>query len=256
MVLAAVGKNGTGKDFFLEYNAKKYNLPMVSIGDVVRECAAALPGAAVIVVSDGSTDATANRARAAGAEVLDLPCNLGVGGAVQAGLRRALQRGFDRVARLDADGQHLASEIPAMLALMDQSGADFTSGSRFLPDSSFPEGSTAARRAGNRLLARFLSLICRTPITDPTTGLWCLHGRLLNYFAHCYPSEYPEPEAMALLRRQGYAMVEAPARVLPRRAGRSHVQPVGILYFAFRVGLALTADRVRPVEQRFAAPPR
>lgn len=224
-----------------------------TVGNVVRDCATALPGAAIIVVSDGSADATADRARAAGAEVLDLPCNLGVGGAVQAGLKRALERGFDRVARMDADGQHLAGEIPAMLRLMDQSGADFTSGSRFLPTSEFPVGSTAARRAGNKILARFLSLICRTTITDPTTGLWCLHGGLLRYFAHSYPSEYPEPEAMALLRRQGYVMVEAPVRVMPRQAGRSHVRPVGMLYFAFRVGLALMADRVRPVERRFAA---
>ncbi|MBR1609369.1 MAG: glycosyltransferase family 2 protein, partial [Kiritimatiellae bacterium] len=188
--------------------------------------------------------------------VLDFPCNLGVGAAVQAGLRRARERGFRFVARMDADGQHVAGEIPAMLRKMEESGADFVSGSRFLPGSSFEAGSTPARRLGNKLLARFLSAICRTPITDPTTGLWCVREPLLRYFAHRYPGEYPEPEAMALLRRQGYVMAEVPVRVLPRRAGRSHVRSAGVVYFAFRVGLALLADRVRPVDRRFAAPPR
>ena len=223
-----------------------------TVGDVVRECLAAFPGAAVVVVSDGSADATAARAREAGAKVLELPCNLGLGPAVQTGLQWARDGGYARVARLDADGQHVPSEIRRILARMDETGADFVTGSRFLPESEFAEGSTAARRAGNRALARFLSIICQAPVTDPTSGMWCADAQLVRYFAHRYPAEYPEPEAMALLRRQGYSMAEAPVRVLPRRAGRSHLRPLGLPYFAMRVGLALLADRVRPVDRRFA----
>ena len=223
-----------------------------TVGDIVRACLRDLPGAAVVVVSDGSSDRTAARARKAGATVVELPCNLGVGPAVQAGLEWAHEHGFRLVARLDADGQHLPSEVPRLLARMEATGADFVTGSRFLPGASFETGSTATRRAGNRLLASFLSLICRTRVTDPTSGLWCVRGPLLRYFAHRYPAEYPEPEAMALLRRQGYEMAEAPVRVLPRQAGRSHLRSFGVLYFALRVGLALLADRVRPVDRRFA----
>ena len=223
-----------------------------TVGAVVRGCRAALPGAAVLVVSDGSSDGTAAAARAAGAAVLELPCNLGVGPAVQAGLQWAHARGFDRVARLDADGQHPPEEIPKLLARMDETGADFVVGSRFLPGSSFEVGSTPARRAGNRALARFLSIVCRCRVTDPTSGLWCADRKLVRYFAHRYPVEYPEPEAMALLRRQGYSMAEVPVRVLPRQAGVSHLRAFALPYFALRVGLALLADRVRPVDRRFA----
>ena len=223
-----------------------------TVGAVVRDCLAALPGAEVCVVSDGSSDRTAARARKAGATVLELPCNLGVGPAVQAGLQWARNRGFDLVARLDADGQHPPAEVPKLLARLEETGADFVVGSRFLPGSSFEAGSTPARRFGNRALARFLSIICRYPVTDPSSGLWCARGALVRYFAHRYPAEYPEPEAMALLRRQGYAMAEAPVRVLPRQAGVSHLRTLGLAYYALRVGLALLADRVRPVDRRFA----
>lgn len=224
-----------------------------TIGAVARDCASAFPHATVIVVSDGSSDRTADRARAAGADVVELPCNLGVGPAVQTGLCRARKLGCDTVARMDADGQHVANQIGVLLQRMEETGVDFVSGSRFLPGSSFKEGSTPARRFGNHVLARFLSAICRTPITDPTSGMWCAGPRLLRYFCFRYPGEYPEPEAMALLRRQGYSMAEAPVTVLPRQAGRSHVRTASLPYFAFRVGLALVADRVRPVDPRFAA---
>ena len=222
-----------------------------SVGAVVRACRPALPHADVLVVDDGSSDGTAAAARAAGAAVLSLPCNLGVGPAVQAGLQWALERGYGRVVRLDSDGQHDPAEIPKLLARQDETGADLVVGSRFLPGSEF-DGSTSARRFGNRALARFLSAVCRARVTDPTSGFWCVRGPLLRYFAWEYPCEYPEPEALALLRRQGYRFAEAPVRVLPRAHGRSHIRSFGMLYFALRVGLALLADRVRPVNRRFA----
>jgi len=222
-----------------------------SVGAVVRACRSALPFSEVLVVDDGSSDATGAEARAAGARVLRLPCNLGVGAAVQAGLQWAAERGFKRVVRLDSDGQHDPVEIPKLLARQAETGADLVVGSRFLPGSDFG-GSTAARRLGNRALAKFLSLICQARVTDPTSGFWCVRGPLIRYFAWEYPCDYPEPEALALLRRQGYRFAEAPVRVLPREHGTSHIRTAGMLYFAMRVGLALLADRVRPVNRRFA----
>lgn len=222
-----------------------------SVGAVVRACRSVLPLSVVLVVDDGSSDGTAAAAAAAGARVLRLPCNLGVGAAVQAGLQRAVDSGFDRVVRLDSDGQHVPSEIPKLLARQDETGADLVVGSRFLPGSSF-DGSTAARRFGNRALARFLSVVCQARVTDPTSGFWCVRGPLLRYFAWDYPCDYPEPEALALLRRQGYSFAEAPVRVESRAHGSSHIRSIGMVYFALRVGLALLADRVRPVDRRFA----
>ena len=183
--------------------------------------------------------------------MLRLPCNLGVGPAVQAGLQWALENGFGRAVRLDADGQHDPAEIPALLARQEKTGADLVVGSRFLPGAECG-GSTAARRFGNRALAKFLSAICQARVTDPTSGFWCVRGPLLRYFAWEYPCDYPEPEALALLRRQGYRFAETPVRVRPRTHGASHIRTAGLLYFALRVGLALLADRVRPVSPRFA----
>lgn len=223
-----------------------------TVGPVVRECRRLFPDSPVFVVSDGSADETVSRARAAGAVVLELPFRLGVGPAVQTGLQKAVEDGFDTVVRLDSDGQHLPSQIPVLLGRMAETGADFVSGSRFLPGSSFETGSTPARRLGNRALAKMLSAVCKTSVTDPTSGMWCVRGALLRYFAHEYPAEYPEPEAIALLRRQGYEMAEAPIRVMPRAAGRSSLRPLALPYFALRVGLALLGDRVRPVDGRYA----
>jgi len=224
-----------------------------SLPDLLRELSEAQPDAFVVVVSDGSRDRTADVARAAGATVLDLPCNLGVGGAVQAGLRFVWSQGFDRVVRIDGDGQHPPSEIVRLLDVSDRSEADLVVGSRFLDAASYGS-STAARRLGILALSTFLSAICRARVTDPTSGMWCLRGPLLAYFAHEYPSEYPEPEALALLRRQGYRFVEVPVKFRPRQHGESTIGRWDALYFALKVGLALVMDRVRPINRRFANP--
>ena len=223
-----------------------------SIGPLLAELRAAVPEALPIVVSDGSADRSAEVARDAGAIVLDLPCNLGVGGAVQAGMRHAWDLGYRTVARIDGDGQHPPAQIPALLGALKRTGADLVIGSRYLGPPRGVLGSTFLRTLGNRLLARFLSRICRCRITDPTSGFWCVRGGLLEYFAHDYPCEYPEPEAIALARRQGYEVVETPVTIRPRAFGTSSIRAIGTLFFALRVGLALVADRVRPIDTRFA----
>lgn len=222
-----------------------------SIGGLIEETRGVYPTVKIIVISDGSVDNTASTARELGATVLDLPCNLGVGGAVQAGMRYACEEGYDVVVRIDGDGQHAPVEIHKLLEAMVQTGADLVTGSRFLGNGEF-HGGTKMRQAGNVMLSWFLSLICRARVTDPTCGFWCVRGDLLKYFSLYYPSEYPEPEALALLRRQGYEMVEVPVSVRPRKFGTSTIDSFGTVYFALRVGLSLLADRVRPADKRFA----
>lgn len=224
-----------------------------SIGSLLEEVRLHLPDAQTIVISDGSVDDTAKIARDHGATVLDLPCNIGVGGAVQAGMRYAWERGYGRVVRIDGDGQHPPAEIRKLLDKMDETGVDLVTGSRFLGSGDY-WGSTKVRQVGNVLLAWFLSVICHCRITDPSSGFWCVRDELLRYFSYCYPSEYPEPEALALLRRQGYEMAEADVAIRARQFGTSTIDSLGTLYFALRVGLALVADRVRPVDRRFAKP--
>jgi len=215
------------------------------VGEVRRY----FPETPVLVVNDGSLDRTAAVARQAGAIVLDLPCNLGVGGAVQAGFQYALAKGYSCVVRIDGDGQHPPEEIGKLLEAMASTGADLIVGSRFeLTDGCV---SSRGRYLGIKALAFFLSLICRSRVTDPTSGFWALNRPLLSYFSRSYPADYPEPEALALLRRQGYSFAEVPVRFRVRQGGRSTIRSWGAFYYALKVGLALVVDRVRPINPLF-----
>jgi hypothetical protein len=111
--------------------------------------------------------------------------------------------------------------------------------------------STLIRFLGIKILAIFLSHICKSRITDPTSGFWMVNRKLLYYFAHDYPTEYPEPEAIALLRRYGFSFKEEPVNFRPRRAGRSSIGAWGTVYYMMKVGLALLVDRIRPIDPRF-----
>lgn len=219
---------------------------------LLAEIREALPGTAIAVINDCSSDHTAESARRHGALVLDLPCNLGVGGAVQAGFQYAYSQGYRYVIRCDGDGQHPPSEMPKLVAAMQTGEADLVVGSRFLGHDKDSYKSTTLRSAGIHGLALTLSLICRARVTDPTSGFQMINRPLLAYFAHSYPTDYPEPEALALLRRQGYRFREVGTRFRPRVTGTSSIRSWGALYYMFKVGLALLVGRARPINPRHA----
>ena len=221
-----------------------------SLPALLAEVREVLPGCDIIVVSDGSTDATARVAREGGAIVLDLPCNLGVGGAVQAGFRFAVERGYERVVRIDGDGQHPPAEIPRLLECMRRDPADLVIGVREASGDGYQ--ARGVRSLGIKCLARFLSLICRQRITDPTSGFWLMNRPLVFCFAGEYPEEYPEPEALAMLRRQGFSLREEPVQFRARQHGTSSIAGWGTAYYALKVGLALFIDRLRPVNRVLA----
>jgi len=221
-----------------------------SIGSLVREIRAEIPGFDILVINDGSSDQTTEVAREAGAVVLDLPCNLGVGGAVQAGFRYAYERGYAYAVRCDADGQHPPSEIPHLLDGMRQHPVDLVIGSRFLGDRSYT--SSPLRHVAIVILAWLLSAICRKRVTDPTSGFQMLSRVLLRFFASSYPADYPEPEALALLRRQGYDFAEVATRFRERKTGQSSIRGWGTLYHVVKVFLALLVDRARTVDPRLS----
>jgi len=211
----------------------------------LAELKATFPTGHALVISDGSKDQTAAVAKAHGASVLDIPCNLGVGGAVQTGFQYALNKGYNELVRCDADGQHPPEEIPKLLKALHERSLDMVVGSRYLGLRSYT--SDLHRYIGIRCLALALSFVCRTWVTDPTSGFYALKRPLLDLFARSYPTEYPEPEALALLRRQGYCFGEEPVRFRPRTLGTSTITKWGTLYYAFKVGLALLIDRARPL---------
>lgn len=222
-----------------------------SLPALLAEVRASLPGAVVTVVDDGSTDGTAAVARAGGARVLRLPCNFGVGTAVQTGFRDALERGCDFLIRLDGDGQHPPAEARTLIEAMIRQPTDLVVGTRHGPGSTY-HGSRF-RRTVLAGLAQFVSLICRKRITDPTSGFWLVSRPLLQCFALHYPTDYPEAEAIALLRRQGFSLEEVPVAFKPRQAGQSSLRAWGTVNFAAKVFLALFVDRLRPVDPRGSA---
>lgn len=217
-----------------------------SIGALLEEMKREAPDLQVLVVSDGSHDRTAEFARKAGARVLDLPCNLGVGGAVQAGYKYAFEQGYDYAIRCDGDGQHPPSQIKNLVEGMQRFNVDLVIGSRHLSDKVYKN--TLVRSCGIKCLALFISLVCRRRVTDPTSGFQMISRPLLYLFSRSYPHDYPEPEALALMRRQGYDYVEVPTEFRERVAGQSTIRSWGTLYYVIKVFIALLVDRARPVD--------
>jgi len=208
-----------------------------AIGAVVAEIRAVDPFIDVVVVDDGSTDATADVARAAGAAVVRLPFNLGIGATVQTGFRYALEQGYDVAVRLDGDGQHDASELPKLLAALEGGEADVVTGSRFRGDDSYrpPLG----RRLGIIWFAKLVSLLSGQRVTDTTSGFQALNRDAIALFARDYPSDYPEVEATVLLLKHRLRLVEVPVRMREREHGSSSITFLRSIYYAIKVTLAL-----------------
>ena len=213
------------------YNEAR-NLPRLA-----ERLRAAPPACEVCVVDDGSTDETARVAASLGWTVLRLPMNLGIGGAVQAGYLWALQRGHDVAVQIDGDGQHDPAFLPALLAPLEAGDADVVIGSRFLAAGGFR--STLVRRAGIRYLSWILRLRCGARVTDATSGFRAAGRRAIELFARYYPSDYPEPEAIALARRAGLRLAEVPVRMSERAHGHSSITALRTLYYLVKVSLAL-----------------
>lgn len=191
----------------------------------------------VCAVDDGSTDLTAAVAASLGWTVLRLPMNLGIGGAMQAGYLWAFERGYDVAIQMDGDGQHDPAYLNALLAPILEGKAELVIGSRFLSDGGYR--STAVRRAGIRYLSWFLRLRCGARVTDPTSGFRAASRRAVELFARYYPSDYPEPEAVALARRAGLRIAEVPVRMNDRVHGSSSITAARTLYYLVKVSLAL-----------------
>ncbi len=206
------------------------------------------PGCDVCVVDDGSSDDTARVAAALGWTVLRLPVNLGIGGAVQAGYLWALEHGYDVAVQVDGDGQHDPGYLAALVAPIADGAADVVIGSRFLTDGGFR--STRLRRAGIRYLSWFLRLRCGARVVDTTSGFRAAGRRAIALFARYYPSDYPEPEAIALAKRAGLRLAEVPVRMSERAHGQSSITALRTLYYLVKVSLALVLlpPRSRPPE--------
>lgn len=214
-----------------------------SIRETVEEVRASAPGFDLLVIDDGSIDETASVAASAGVPVVRHPVNLGVAAAEATGLRFALRRGYRAVVRMDGDGQHDPAAVARIVAAVD-AGAEMVVGSRYLERSGFQ--STAMRRFGNTLLCRILAVLCGQRFTNPTSGFRGFAGRALEYFAHHFPHDYPEPESLLWASRKGFRIAEVPVEMRPRRQGESSLNPARSAYYMVKVCVAMGLELLRP----------
>jgi hypothetical protein len=197
-----------------------------------------------VVVDDGSSDRTADVARAGGARLLLLCRNLGIGGAVQSGLRLAFREGFDFAAQIDGDGQHPPGELRRLLEPARGSGApDLIVGTRYREQgNSFR--STLLRRLGSAWLRMVLRGV-GVRVSDPTSGFRLYGPRALGLFVETYPYDFPEPESLAVARAAGLSIAEVPVTMRERQGGRSSIGGLGSIYYMFKVTIAVALAYIR-----------
>jgi len=211
-----------------------------SIGDVVASIRRLGTGYDAIVINDNSTDKTAEVARRAGALVIELPCNLGIGGAVQTGYKFARQRGYDACIQVDGDGQHPADQIPRLIQTLFYEGYDVVIGSRFVTDSKYEI--SFMRLLGIRILSFFLKVTTGLDIKDTTSGFRAINRKVMEFFADEYPQDYPEPESLVFVHKKGYTVKEIPTRMNSRMYGKSSITPILSIYYMIKVMLAMFID--------------
>lgn len=210
------------------------------LGDTLQDIRTNLPDTDILVVSDASTDTTVSIARQhAGVKVLELAINLGVGGAMRTGYRYAQLHDYDWAVQIDADGQHNPADVPALLQAARESHADVVIGARFAGKGDYQ--ARGPRRWTMRVLSRVLSWICRTRLTDATSGFKCANRRGIGLFASNLPAQYlgDTVEALVIAAKAGLKVTQVPVAMRPRAGGEPSHGPVSSALYLFRAGMAL-----------------
>jgi glycosyltransferase involved in cell wall biosynthesis len=221
-----------------------------SVAEVIGDVREHIPAADVLIVDDGSTDATTERARESGAMVAPLPFNQGLGAALQTGYLYALREGYDCCAHLDSDGQHPASEVARLLAEVVADRADLVIGSRYHGGGGPADGDdykpTISRRIGTNVFRFFLTLATRQRFTDTTSGMRAANRRVMALFSENYSPDFAEIESLQLAVRQGLRVEEVPVRMLERAGGSSFLTPLRSAFFIFKGLVVLLVGMFRP----------
>lgn len=224
-----------------------------AIRHVIEGVQSNLPQADIVVIDDCSTDNTAQIARAAGATVVRIPTNLGIGGAVQTGLKFAREQRYDIVLRLDGDGQHDPQEIPALFAALGTSKADAIFGSRFAGKESEMK-IPLSRRLGIKTFAFLVTILTGERATDTTSGFMCLNHYAIGVLADYLPQDFPEVEGRILLHKAGLVSIEIPVCMRSRIAGMSSINSWRSVYYALKVSVAALIGAMKdipPVNKEF-----
>ena len=217
------------------------SLPGV-ISDLKKHCLRA----DVLVVNDGSRDGTSRVAHDLRVKVLNLPFNLGIGGAMQAGYRYAANHGYDTAIQFDGDGQHCACEIDKLLKPIAEGKADLAVGSRFLEPSGYR--APIVRRMGMSIFSFVLWHILGLRLTDTTSGFRAANRKVISFFSRSYPEDYPEVEALVLVHRVGLRIAEVPVNMRERTGGRTSITAMRSAYYMVKVLLAVFVDLLKKVK--------
>lgn len=201
------------------------------------------PGFDYVIVNDCSTDETLAMCRRHGFSYLNLPINLGIGGAVQTGYRYAYYHGYDIAVQFDGDGQHDAGYLEEMARVLSKTGSDMVIGSRFIEKEGFQ--SSAIRRMGIRYFTVLIRCLTGRKITDPTSGMRMVNRRLLKKFTEEYPKDYPEPESVVTIISEKFRVSEMPVVMRKREEGTSSISLRQSAYYMIKVSFAMVIARMK-----------
>ncbi|ANF98953.1 glycosyltransferase family 2 protein [Paenibacillus bovis] len=201
------------------------------------------PNINFIIINDCSSDNTAFVCKELDIPVINLPCNLGIGGAVQTGYKYAYENGFDIAIQVDGDGQHNPSYISELIKPLINEEADLVIGSRYIEKVGFQ--STFLRRVGINYFSKLLLTLTGQLITDPTSGFRACNRKVIELFSKRYPVDYPEPESIMYLKRKAYRIVEIPVVMEHRASGTSSITAFKSVYYMIKVSIAIMIDKLR-----------
>lgn len=201
-----------------------------------------IPEANYVVINDCSKDSTRSVLCDYGANYLDLPVNLGIGGGVQTGYRYALEYGYDIAIQFDGDGQHDAAYIKELIKPLEMGQADVAIGSRFINNEGFQ--SSAMRRLGINFLSALIKLLCGIRVKDVTSGMRAVNRNMIAEFAENYAQDYPEPEAILAAGLLKARIMEVPVQMRERQGGTSSINALRSVYYMIKVSTALIINRM------------
>lgn len=196
-----------------------------------------------VVVNDHSKDDTLKILQENHINYINLPTNLGIGGAVQTGYQYAYENGYDMAVQVDGDGQHDPAYLNQLVETMQKEDADMVIGSRFINKEGFQ--SSFARRVGINYFSHLIKQLTGKTITDPTSGFRLANRRVIALFAQDYPRDYPEPESIVALLKRGLKVVEAPVVMKERQGGQSSIRLQNSIYYMIKVTIAILIENMR-----------
>ena len=196
-----------------------------------------------VIINDCSTDNTRKICEEKEFNIVNLPINLGIGGAVQTGYKYAYENGYDVAVQVDGDGQHDPEFLNTMADYLIEHQVDMVIGSRFIEKKGFQ--SSITRRMGIQFFSKLIKVLTGKKITDPTSGLRMIGRNVMEIFSEDYPRDYPEPESIVAVLRKNMKIEEIPVVMLERQGGVSSISPKKSIYYMIKVTLAILIERIR-----------